>query len=155
MQQTRLRAIVGASETTGANDQKTAIAIVHVRDQTEERRAFVGSDVCVCPEGTRTQPRVSTLGNRFHGAIRPERAIDDTREPACERQERSVLIVSWFLVADVHDGDCGFWSSASSGFGGLFRSDKSSGPDRTVAAAAPVSWLHATTRSVRLNGRIA
>jgi hypothetical protein len=71
----------------------------------------------------------------------PERAIDDTREAACERQERSVSIVSWLLVADVHDGDCGFWSLAPSGFGMLFRSGESSGPDWTVAATAPGSYL--------------
>ena len=45
------------------------------------------------------------------------------------------------LVANVPDGDCGFWSLAQSSFGGLFRSGESSGPDRTVAAIAPGSGL--------------
>jgi hypothetical protein len=56
------------------------------------------------------------------------------------------------LVANVHDGDRGFRLLAG-GFGGLFRSGECSGLDRTVAATG--SCTHATTRSVRLNGRIA
>jgi hypothetical protein len=36
------------------------------------------------------------------------------------------------------DGNRGFWSLVPSSFGALFRSGKSSGPDRTVAAR---SWL--------------
>jgi hypothetical protein len=43
------------------------------------------------------------------------------------------------VVANMPDGDCGFWLLATSSFGGLFRSGESSGPDRTVAATAPGS----------------
>src|SRR6202011_3719637 len=38
------------------------------------------------------------------------------------------------LVANLPDGDCGFWWLAPSSFDELFRSGKSSGSDRTVAA---------------------
>src|ERR1700730_5699847 len=41
------------------------------------------------------------------------------------------------LVANVADGDCGFWLLAPSSFGGLFRSGKFSGADWTVAATDP------------------
>jgi hypothetical protein len=43
------------------------------------------------------------------------------------------------LVANMADGDCGFWSLARAASGSLFRSGKSSGPDRTVAATVPGS----------------
>jgi len=39
------------------------------------------------------------------------------------------------LVANVPDGDCGFWSLVASNFAGLFRSGESLGPDWTVAAS--------------------
>ncbi|MEY2606376.1 MAG: phospholipid/cholesterol/gamma-HCH transport system permease protein [Verrucomicrobiota bacterium] len=49
------------------------------------------------------------------------------------------------LIANMPDGDCGFWSLAPSSFGGLFRSGKSSGSDRIVAATALGSWLLASS----------
>src|ERR1700730_7251767 len=41
------------------------------------------------------------------------------------------------LVANVADGDCGFWLLAPSSFGGLFRSGKFSGADWPVPATDP------------------